>query len=68
MGITVIRYIALPILGVVIVKGAIHFGIIHHDPLYQFVLLLQYVLPPATSKLIKMIATIHHFHFFGSKI
>ncbi|KAH1037071.1 hypothetical protein AAZX31_20G188100 [Glycine max] len=49
VGIIVIRYIALPILGVVIVKGAIHFGIIHHDPLYQFVLMLQYALPPATS-------------------
>ncbi|RZB44896.1 Protein PIN-LIKES 3 [Glycine soja] len=49
VGIVVIRYIALPILGVVIVKGAIHFGIIHHDPLYQFVLMLQYALPPATS-------------------
>ncbi|KAL5139177.1 Protein PIN-LIKES 3 [Glycine soja] len=54
MGITVIRYIALPILGVVIVKGAIHFGIIHHDPLYQFVLLLQYVLPPATSTITQL--------------
>ncbi|RDX70280.1 Protein PIN-LIKES 3, partial [Mucuna pruriens] len=35
--------------GVAIVKGAIHFGIIHHDPLYQFILLLQYALPPAIS-------------------
>ncbi|KAK7278502.1 hypothetical protein RJT34_23532 [Clitoria ternatea] len=49
VGIIVVRNIALPILGVAIVKGAIHFGIIHHDPLYQFVLLLQYALPPAVS-------------------
>jgi len=63
VGIIVVRYIALPILGVGIVKGAIHFGLIHHDPLYQFILLLQYALPPAISisKFIKMIARIHRF-------
>ncbi|XP_020222873.1 protein PIN-LIKES 3 [Cajanus cajan] len=49
VGILVIRYIALPILGVGIIKGAIHFGIIHQDPLYHFILLLQYALPPAIS-------------------
>ncbi|KAK7268728.1 hypothetical protein RIF29_21436 [Crotalaria pallida] len=48
-GIIVVRYIALPLLGVGIIKGAIHVGIIHHDPLYQFVLLLQYAVPPAIS-------------------
>ncbi|XP_068476887.1 protein PIN-LIKES 3-like isoform X4 [Phaseolus vulgaris] len=47
VGIIVVRYMALPILGVVIVKGAIRFGIIHQDPLYHFILLLQYALPPA---------------------
>ncbi|KAL2949657.1 hypothetical protein AAZX31_20G188200 [Glycine max] len=47
--IIIVRYIVLPILGVAIVKGAIHFGIIQHDPLYQFILLLQYALPPAIS-------------------
>ncbi|RDX67948.1 Protein PIN-LIKES 3, partial [Mucuna pruriens] len=52
VGIIVVRYIALPSLGVAIVKGAIHFGIIHHDPLYQFILLLQYALPPAISIII----------------
>lgn len=63
VGIIVVRYIALPILGVGIVKGAIHFGLIHHDPLYQFILLLQYALPPAISisKLTMMIARIHRF-------
>ncbi|XLU71382.1 hypothetical protein S245_030435, partial [Arachis hypogaea] len=49
LGILVVRYIALPMLGVCIVKGAIHFGLINHDPLYQFMLLLQYALPPAIS-------------------
>ncbi|KAK1587395.1 hypothetical protein Q3G72_012407 [Acer saccharum] len=47
IGIIVIRYIALPILGVCIVKAAIHFGLVNSDPLYQFILLLQFALPPA---------------------
>ncbi|KAL5752246.1 hypothetical protein ACOSQ2_022753 [Xanthoceras sorbifolium] len=47
IGIIVIRYIALPILGVGIVKAAIHFGLVNSDPLYQFILLLQFALPPA---------------------
>jgi len=60
VGIIVVRYIVLPIFGVVIVKGAIRYGIIHQDPLYNFILLLQYALPPAMSisKLIKIIVTI----------
>ncbi|MED6194128.1 hypothetical protein PIB30_025684 [Stylosanthes scabra] len=49
LGIIVVRYIASPMLGVCIVKGAIHFGMINHDPLYQFLLLLQYALPPAIT-------------------
>ena len=57
IGIIVVRYIALPVLGVGIIKGAVHFGMIHHDPIYQFILLLQYALPPAitTSKLIMIL-------------
>ncbi|XP_058736032.1 protein PIN-LIKES 3-like [Vicia villosa] len=49
VGIIVARFIALPLIGIGIVKGAIHFGLIHPDPLYQFVLLLQFALPPAVS-------------------
>ncbi|MED6131603.1 hypothetical protein PIB30_011204 [Stylosanthes scabra] len=49
LGIIVVRFIASPMLGVCIVKGAIHFGMINHDPLYQFLLLLQYAVPPAIS-------------------
>jgi len=39
----------LPVIGIGIVKGAIHFGLIHPDPLYQFLLLLQFALPPAVA-------------------
>ncbi|KAF9689525.1 hypothetical protein SADUNF_Sadunf01G0101000 [Salix dunnii] len=49
IGIVAIRYTISPILGVVIIKYAIRFGLVHSDPLYQFVLLLQFALPPAIS-------------------
>ncbi|XP_058777645.1 protein PIN-LIKES 3-like isoform X1 [Vicia villosa] len=49
IGIIAVRYLMLPILGVVIVKGATHLGLVQVDPLYQFILLLQYALPPAMN-------------------
>lgn len=49
MGIIAIRYILLPLLGIVIVKAADHFGLIGSDSLYQFILLLQYAVPPALA-------------------
>lgn len=47
--IIVSRYILLPMCGILIIKSAIRFGLIHPDPLYQFVLLLQYTFPPAMN-------------------
>jgi len=49
VGITVIRCIVLPGIGVGIVKCVVHLGLIHPDPLYEFVLLLQFAVPPAVS-------------------
>ncbi|KAL9171786.1 hypothetical protein ABFS82_03G003200 [Erythranthe guttata] len=48
-GIVFVRYVAMPLIGIVIVQGAIRFGIVHDNPLYQFVLLLQFALPPAMN-------------------
>jgi len=48
-GIIAIRYVVLPVLGAFIVKGAIRAGLVSSDPLYQFVLLLQYAMPPAMN-------------------
>lgn len=45
----VVRYILLPSLGTLLVKSAVHLGLIHPDPLYQFILLLQYAVPPAMN-------------------
>ncbi|XP_028776754.1 protein PIN-LIKES 3-like [Neltuma alba] len=49
VGIIAVRYIFLPIMGALVVKGAIKIGLVNSDPLYQFVLLLQYALPPAMN-------------------
>ncbi|CAJ1948099.1 unnamed protein product [Sphenostylis stenocarpa] len=49
VGIAVVRCIVLPAIGVGIVKGAVHLGLIHPDPLYEFLLLLQFAVPPAVS-------------------
>ncbi|XP_077215865.1 protein PIN-LIKES 1-like isoform X1 [Tasmannia lanceolata] len=49
IGVLVVRYIVLPLLGIVVVKGAIYLGLVHSDPLYQFILLIQFALPPAMN-------------------
>lgn len=50
IGILVVRYIFLPLLGMLIVKSAVRFGLVQSDnPLFQFVLLLQYAVPPAMN-------------------
>ncbi|XP_055803043.1 protein PIN-LIKES 3-like [Solanum dulcamara] len=49
IGIQVIRYVALPLSGICVVKAARHFGLVGTDSLYQFVLLLQYALPSAMT-------------------
>ncbi|OVA00699.1 Auxin efflux carrier [Macleaya cordata] len=49
IGIVVVKYILMPLLGVVVIKVAFKLGLIHSDPLYQFVLLLQFAMPPAMN-------------------
>ncbi|XP_066394577.1 protein PIN-LIKES 3-like [Miscanthus floridulus] len=48
-GVIVVRYILLPLLGTALVKGAVRLGLIQPDPLYQFILHLQYAVPPALN-------------------
>ncbi|CAI0381535.1 unnamed protein product, partial [Linum tenue] len=41
IGVVLARYVALPLVGIVVVKGALRLGFIPaNDPLYQFILLL----------------------------
>lgn len=49
IGIIIARYIALPLIGTLIVRTAVRFNLVHADPLYQFVLLLQFAVPPAMN-------------------
>lgn len=49
IGVIVVRYLLLPLVGIAIVKGAVLLGLVHADPLYQFILLVQYALPPAMN-------------------
>ncbi|KAM5574027.1 protein PIN-LIKES 3-like [Rosa sericea] len=49
VGIIFVRYVFLPLIGILIIKGALKFGLVHSDPLYLFVLLIQYTLPPAMN-------------------
>ncbi|KAF5177283.1 Auxin efflux carrier family protein [Thalictrum thalictroides] len=49
VSIILVRYIFMPLIGILVVNGAHHIGFVHSDPLYQFVLLLQFALPPAMS-------------------
>ncbi|KAK9062155.1 hypothetical protein SSX86_019341 [Deinandra increscens subsp. villosa] len=49
IGIVIVRFIFLPLSGILIVKGAIYFSLVHVNRLYHFVLLLQFALPPALN-------------------
>ncbi|CAH8389237.1 unnamed protein product [Eruca vesicaria subsp. sativa] len=49
LGIVCVRYIILPIIGIGIVKSAESFGFLPADPLFQYVLMLQFTLPPAMN-------------------
>ncbi|XP_073150458.1 protein PIN-LIKES 7-like isoform X1 [Henckelia pumila] len=44
-----VRYIILPIVGIGVVKAASHLGFLPSDPLFHFVLMIQFTLPPAMS-------------------
>ncbi|KAL3514902.1 hypothetical protein ACH5RR_027619 [Cinchona calisaya] len=49
VGILIARYVVLPLLGIAIVKVALQLGLVHNNPLYQFVILLQFAVPPAMN-------------------
>ena len=42
-----VRYAILPAVGLVVVKSARQLGFLPADPLYQYVLMLQFAMPPA---------------------
>ncbi|XP_037431183.1 protein PIN-LIKES 3-like [Triticum dicoccoides] len=48
-GVAVVRFVLLPLVGTALVNAAVRYGVIRPDPLYQFLLLLQYAVPPAMN-------------------
>lgn len=40
---------ALPLIGIAVIKAARSLGLVGSDALYQFILMLQFALPPAMS-------------------
>ncbi|XP_004287713.1 PREDICTED: uncharacterized transporter YBR287W isoform X2 [Fragaria vesca subsp. vesca] len=49
LAIILVRYILLPVIGIWIVKGADQLGFLPPDPLFKFVLMVQFTLPPAMN-------------------
>uniref|UniRef100_A0A2P2PJD8 Auxin efflux carrier family protein n=1 Tax=Rhizophora mucronata TaxID=61149 RepID=A0A2P2PJD8_RHIMU len=49
VGVVCVRYVLLPAIGVGLVKAAANLGFIPSDPLFHFVLMIQYTLPPAMN-------------------
>ncbi|XP_057542208.1 protein PIN-LIKES 7-like isoform X1 [Amaranthus tricolor] len=49
LGILFVKYALLPSIGIGVVKAADSLGFLPPDPLYRFVLMLQFALPPAMS-------------------
>lgn len=49
IGIILVRFLILPLTGILIVKGATYLGMTQPDLLYQFILLIHFALPPAMN-------------------
>lgn len=49
VGVICVRYIILPAIGMWVVKTAGHLGFLPSDPLFHYVLMIQYTLPPAMN-------------------
>lgn len=49
MGIIIVRLCALPVIGMMMIKIAHDFGFLPEDPLFRFVLMVQYTMPTAMN-------------------
>ncbi|CAM0952985.1 unnamed protein product [Alopecurus aequalis] len=49
IAIVCIRYVAMPLIGIAIVHAAHGVGFLPHDPLYRYVLMVQFAIPPAMN-------------------
>ncbi|CAL5072918.1 unnamed protein product [Urochloa decumbens] len=44
-----IRFVIMPLIGIAVVHAAYGVGFLSHDPLYRYVLMVQFALPPAMN-------------------
>ncbi|XP_074584086.1 protein PIN-LIKES 5-like [Curcuma longa] len=44
-----VRYVILPFIGIAVVQAAYEVGFVTYDPLYRYVLMIQFTVPPAMS-------------------
>ncbi|GKV21878.1 hypothetical protein SLEP1_g31814 [Rubroshorea leprosula] len=49
IGVVCIRYVILPVIGIWVIKAAGNLGFLPSDPLYRYVLMIQFTLPPAMN-------------------
>lgn len=49
VSVILVRYVLLPLIGVAVVKLANSLGFLPEDPLYHFVLMIQFTVPPAMN-------------------
>lgn len=49
IGVIIVRYVVMPVIGIGIVTGANKVGFLPSDPLFRFVLMVQFTLPPAMN-------------------
>ncbi|XP_057784116.1 protein PIN-LIKES 7-like [Salvia miltiorrhiza] len=49
VAVIVVKYVLLPIIGIGVVLTAAHLGLVPRDPLFRFVLMIQFSLPPAMN-------------------
>ncbi|BBN02914.1 auxin efflux carrier family protein [Marchantia polymorpha subsp. ruderalis] len=62
MGIIIVRLCALPVIGMMMIKIAHDFGFLPEDPLFRFVLMVQYTMPTAMN-----VGTVAQLHGVGEK-
>uniref|UniRef100_A0A0D6R174 Auxin efflux carrier component n=1 Tax=Araucaria cunninghamii TaxID=56994 RepID=A0A0D6R174_ARACU len=44
-----VKFVLLPVIGIFVVKGASYLGMLPADPLYHFVMMIQFTVPPAMN-------------------
>lgn len=49
VAVVMVKFIMLPIIGILVIKGASYLGVLPDDPLFKYTLLLQFAIPPAMN-------------------